>query len=71
MLYKIDFTRRKDMSKVTKWVNHAANSTEAVTRFMDWFFRKHPDDAVKPHSVMEVELIGDMGAIDLIDEAVK
>jgi len=70
MLYKVDFVRRNDRSAGAKWVNHAANHEEALTRFMDWFFRTHPDDAVRPERILEVSLIGDMSCVDLIDEAV-
>lgn len=71
MLFKIDYTQLSDRSRKTKFVNHAADKTEAVTRFMDWFFRAHPRDSVLPREVTEIEFIGDLSGIDLIDGAVR
>ena len=71
MLYKLDYTTRNKKEQGTKWVNFAADRTEAVTQFMDWFFAKQPDDAVRVELVTEVQIVGDMGAIDLIDQVAK
>lgn len=57
MLYKIDYSTRSG-STATKWVNHAADKVEAMTRFMDWFFSRHSGDAVRIDQTTEVEFTG-------------
>ena len=71
MLHKIDYTTRNERKAGTRWVNHAADSTEAVKRFMNDFFVRSPDDAVRIDLITTVEIAGDMSGIDLIDEAVS
>lgn len=69
MLYKIDYKTRSGKTG-EKFVNNAADRTEAVKRFMDWFFANNPDDAVKPTATMEIEFTGDLSQIDFIDAAI-
>jgi hypothetical protein len=70
MLYKINFRTRSNTDEThSRWVRFATDRTEAVTRFMDWFFKQAPDDAVRVEEVMEVSLVGDMSAIEAIDDA--
>jgi len=71
MLYKIDYTTRNERKSATRWVNHAADSTAAVKRFMNDFFVRSPDDAVRIDLITTVEIVGDMSSIDMIDAAVK
>lgn len=66
MLYKIDYSKRSG-SNGTKWLNYADDKTDAVKRFMDWFFADNPGDAVRIDAVTSVEFTGDMSSIDLID----
>jgi len=70
MLYKIDYTRRSDLSTGSKWVNHAADKTEAIKRFLAAFFKATKFDGIRIDLITEVEIIGDLSDIDLIDEAV-
>jgi hypothetical protein len=72
MLFMIDYTTRSaPQIKVCKFVNHASDSIEAIKRFMNWFFRNHPDDAVKLQEVTEIEFIGDLANIDIIDDIIE
>lgn len=72
MLYKIDYTARGNgiESSGTKWVNNVADHVEATKRFMEWFFLAQPGCRVRMAGITEVELIGDLSGVDLIDEAV-
>ena len=71
MLYKIDYTARGAGREVqgSKWVKFASDRTEAVSKFMDWFFVAHPHSKVRLDGLTDVELIGDMSAIEAIDDA--
>ena len=69
MLYKIDYIRRSTMQEESKFVNHVADQTEAVKRFMDWFFANNEGDAVKPVRSTCIEMIGDLSNVDVIDAA--
>lgn len=71
MLYKIDYTTRNEHAVGSKWVNHAADKTEAVTRFMNNFFATHPGDAVRIELVTSVEMIGDLSNVDVLDAALE
>jgi len=73
MLYKIDYTiASEDGRKVaTKWINHAADQTQAVKRMMNWFFENNPNSKIRLDSVMGVEITGDMSAVDVIDVLAK
>ncbi len=67
MLYKIDYITRNKSRVGEKYVNFAADRTEGVSRFMEWFFANHPEDAVRIDHVMEIEIVGDLTGLDLID----
>lgn len=69
MLYQIDYTRRSDMARLTKYINHAADETEAITRFMDWFHSAHRNDAARPEKITTIEFTGDLSQMDVIDAA--
>ena len=73
MLFKVDYTKRGDGRESTdsKWVNFVADKTEALKRFMDWFFSTAPAYRVRVDGITEVEFVGDLSGIDLIDGAIE
>lgn len=73
MLFKIDYAEKSADETVlaTKWVNFASDKTEAVKRFMNWFFAEHRSSKVRIDLITEVEFVGDLTAIDAIDETIR
>lgn len=73
MLFKIDYAEKYADETVlaTRWVNFASDRTEAVKRFMNWFFAEHRSSKVRIDLITEVEFVGDLTAIDAIDETIR
>jgi hypothetical protein len=65
MLYKIDYTKRSDRERESQFVDFVVDSTEAVKKFMNNFFKDHPHDAVRIEGITQVEIIGDASSLNL------
>ena len=72
MIYKIDYTQHSNeaVGGGSKWVNNVADQTEAVKKFMNWFFETYPNQKIRLEGIMAVEFVGDMSAVDVIDAAI-
>ena len=66
MLFQIRYTKRSDHEQADELVDFVADQTEAVKKFMAWFFENWPGDAVRIDLVRQIEVIGD--ASILLDE---
>lgn len=71
MVYKIDYTDRNNRALHERFVKMAADKTEAVTRFMDWFFRANPDNAVRIELITAIEFTGDMAAMESLEDGME
>jgi hypothetical protein len=64
MLYQINYTRRSNGERETRWMKNQMDRTSAVKDFIAGFYRESPGDAVRLEAVIEVEFTGDLESVD-------